>query len=93
VRAARAPGIAETSEGLLADGLEQGLILSGWTIGPALLRALESAEPVCAPGQSDIAHSLVGGPGLWLRAEPGEDADQAHRLAALIGQSLKEKGA
>ncbi len=91
--ASREAGISETSEGLMAEGRDKGLTLGGWTIGPALLRALESAVPALGPGQSDIAQSLVGGPGLWLRAEPGEDAGQADRLAALITESLKETGA
>ncbi|WP_233996711.1 hypothetical protein [Porphyrobacter sp. CACIAM 03H1] len=91
--AAREAGITETSEGLMAEGRARGLVLGGWAIGPAMFAALESAEPALAPGQSDIAQSQVGGPGLWLRAEPDEDAGQADRLAALIVQSLAESGA
>jgi hypothetical protein len=49
---------------------------------------LEQAEPALAPGQSDIAQDALGGPGLWLRAEPGEDAAQADRLAAIIAESV-----
>jgi hypothetical protein len=88
--AAREAGISETSEALMTLGREAGLILSGWPIGAAMIRALESAEPALAPGQCDIAQTQVGGPGLWLRAEPGEDAGQADRLAAIIAQSLME---
>ncbi len=86
--AAREAGLAETSEGLLTLGREHGLVLGGWDIGAAMIRALESAEPVLGPDQAEIAQSLVGGPGLWLRAEPGEDAGQAERLAALIAESI-----
>jgi hypothetical protein len=86
--AAREAGLAETSEGLMAEGRAAGLTLGGWRIGPAMFAALETAEPTLAPGQSDLAQSAVGGPGLWLRAEPGEDAGQADRLAARIVQSL-----
>ena len=86
--AAREAGLAETSEALMAEGRAAGLTLGGWTIGPALFAALEGAEPVLAPGQSDLAQSALGGPGLWLRAEPDEDAAQADRLAARIVQSL-----
>ena len=82
--AAREAGITETSDALLASGRSQGLVLGGWAIGAAMLRELESAEPVLGPGQAAIAQSALGGPGLWLRAEPGEDAAQADRLAALI---------
>lgn len=86
--AAREAGLAETSEALMAEGRAQGLTLGGWTIGPAMFAALEMAEPALAPGQSDLAQSAIGGPGLWLRAEPGEDAAQADRLAGRIVQSL-----
>ena len=72
----------------MAEGRAAGLTLSGWAIGPALISALGSAEPVLAPGQSELAQSAIGGPGLWLRAEPDEDAGQADRLAARIVQSL-----
>jgi hypothetical protein len=85
--AAREAGLAETSDGLLAEGRERGLMLGGWDIGAAMIRELEQAEPALGPGQSDIAQSQIGGPGLWLRAEPDEDAGQAARLAALIAES------
>jgi hypothetical protein len=87
---ARESGISETSEELMAFGREAGLLLGGWPIGAEMIRALEGAEPTVAPGQADIAQSQVGGPGLWLRAEPDEDEGQADRLAAIIAESLKE---
>ena len=62
--------------------------MSGWSLGQTMVSELETAEPALAPGQSDIAQSALGGPGLWLRAEPDEDAGQADRLAALVTQSL-----
>ncbi|MBU7581088.1 MAG: hypothetical protein KAF27_11600 [Porphyrobacter sp.] len=86
--AAREAGIAETSEALMEQGRSSGLVLGGWHIGPALFAALESAEPALAPGQSDIAQSAIGGPGLWLRAEPDEDAGQSARLAELVAESV-----
>jgi hypothetical protein len=85
--AAREAGLVETSEGLLAEGRERGLVLGGCDISAAMIQALESAEPALGPGQSDIAQSQIGGPGLWLRAEPDEDAGQAERLAAMIAES------
>ena len=86
--ASREAGKTETSEELMAAGRAEGLVLGGWPLGAAMFHALETAEPALAPGQSDIAQSAVGGPGLWLRAEPDEDAGQADRLAALIAESL-----
>lgn len=86
--AAREAGISETSEALLSTGRSHGLTLGGWTIGPALLRALESAEPALGADQSEITQAMLGGPGLWLRAEPDEDAGQADALAAIIAGSF-----
>lgn len=80
----REAGISGTSEHLLASGRSEGLTLGGWSIGAEMLRRLETAEPALAPGQCAIDQAQLGGPGLWLRAEPGEDAAQADALAALI---------
>lgn len=88
--AAREAGTIETSEDLVAQGRTSGLVLGGWSIGAAMVRALENAEPQPGTHQSDIAQTILGGPGLWLRAEPDEDAEQADRLAAFIAKSLKE---
>lgn len=87
--AAREAGRAETAESLLAQGRNSGLVLGGWPIGAAMLRDLEAAQPALGLDQSDIAQSQLGGPGLWLRAEPGDDAAQADRLAALIAGAVK----
>jgi hypothetical protein len=82
--AAREAGLAESAESLMATGREAGLVLGGWRIGGAMLRALESAEIATSDHVRDITTGDLGGPGLWLRAEPGEDAAQAQRLAAII---------
>lgn len=87
--AAREAGISETSEGLLEMGRSQGLVLGGWSIGAPMLRALETAEPAPGPAQRPVTQAMLGaGGGLWLRAEPDEDAAQADALAALIAQEL-----
>jgi len=91
--AAREAGKFETYEALAALGRTEGLVLGGWHLGAAMVEALESAEPTLAPGQSEIAQSALGGPGLWLRAEPDEDAAQADALVALIVQNLAETAA
>lgn len=88
--ASREAGISESSEALMARGRDEGLSLSGWPIGAALVRALETAEPRLAQGQSGIAQTQLGGPGLWLRAEPDEDPGQADRLASLIAEDVGE---
>lgn len=84
--AAREARRAETAEALLALGRSEGLELGGWTLGAAMIRALETAEPALAEGQSEIAQAMLGGAGLWLRAEPDEDAGQADALAAIIAE-------
>jgi hypothetical protein len=86
--AAREAAISESSEGLMAQGREDGLTLGGWPIGAKMFRDLEGAEPTLAQSQAEIAQSQIGGPGLWLRAEPDEDGGQADRLAALITDSI-----
>ncbi|MFO6447458.1 hypothetical protein ACLBKU_09975 [Erythrobacter sp. NE805] len=88
--AAREAGKAETSEALATLGRNEGLVLAGWHLGAAMVAALETAEPVLAPGQSAIPQSALRAPGLWLRAEPGEDPAQADRLAALIAENLAD---
>lgn len=86
--AAREAGVSESSDELISIGRETGLILGGWPIGAAMFRELEAAEPALAAHQTSIAASELGGPGLWLRAEPDDDAGQADRLAALIAQGI-----
>lgn len=86
--AAREAGRDDSADSLMALGRERGLVMAGWPIGADLFRALETAEPVQAPGQTEIDQTALGGPGLWLRAEPGDDANQADRLAQIIAQSV-----
>ncbi|WP_086617215.1 hypothetical protein [Erythrobacter tepidarius] len=86
--AAREAGREETAEALMALGRSKGLVLGGWPLGAAMIRELERAEPELAEGQSVIAQSALGGPGLWLRAEPDEDPRQSDALAAIIAGSL-----
>jgi hypothetical protein len=86
--AAREAGRMEKAEALLALGRSEGLMLGGWPLGAALIRELAEAEPQLAAGQSEIAQTMLGGPGLWLRAEPGEDPHQSAALAAIIARGL-----
>lgn len=73
--------LAETAR---RDGIE----LAGWQLGAELFRELEAAEPLAETRLADVALADIGGGGLWLRAEPGEDADQADALAAIIAIGL-----
>lgn len=86
--AAREASVTETAEGLMAEGRQHGLVLGGWMIGADMLRALESAEFGSDHAARTITTSDLGGAGLWLRAEPGEDAAQSARLAAIIAAGM-----
>lgn len=90
--AAKEAGRSETSDEVLAAGRESGLMLAGWLIGPRMLRELECAEPAEMAQQATISPAQLGGPSLWLRAEPGEDSSQSEALAAIIAGDM-ERGA
>ncbi|MEM8723935.1 MAG: hypothetical protein AAGE86_00290 [Pseudomonadota bacterium] len=89
--AAREQGLEETSEHLMELGLRQGLSLGGWNIGPQMIKELEATEAGASDTQVEIAQSTLGGPGLWLRAEPDENAAQADALAAIIALAVSDK--
>ena len=89
ILAAREAGRAETQHGLMAEALESGIELAGFRLGPDLVRGLQSALPPVAVGLTEIGQDLVGGAGLWLRAEPDEDRAQADTLAAILAVGIK----
>ncbi|MEO5586207.1 MAG: hypothetical protein ABIQ81_00790 [Novosphingobium sp.] len=87
--ASREAGLAETQDSLLEAGSIEGLDLVGYRLSPDLLAQLQSTEPATETNASDIAQDLIGGGGLWLRAEPGEDRAQADALAAIVAVGIK----
>ena len=82
----REAGREVTRAALLERGLADGLVLGGYSLSAAMLADLVAAQP--APSAHSIAQSQLGGPALWLRAEPGDDPVQAVRLAALVAGVL-----
>lgn len=86
--AAREAGREETQASLLERGLAEGLELAGYRLSPAMLAAMQDATPPDGTDQSIIGQDMIGGAGLWLRAEPGEDRAQADALAAVIALGL-----
>lgn len=82
--AAREAGRREEMADLMAAGRSEGLILAGWPIGRAMFGELETAEPACSDLQAVVSQNDIGGAGLWLRAEPGENEAQAQALAQII---------
>jgi hypothetical protein len=87
---AREAGLAETTEDLLAQGREAGLDLAGYRLGATMIRDLEAAQLQDSGKQTDIAQGIVGGGGLWLRAEPDFYETQADALAAIIAMVLAQ---
>ncbi len=87
VLAEREAGREVTRENLLAAGRTSGLTLAGYQLGPAMIAGLDAAEPVASQTR-DLPQSELGGPGLWLRAEPAHDPAQAARLAGIIAAQL-----
>jgi len=88
--AGREAGRDETIAALQTQGRSEGIELAGWRIGAEMFSGLESAEPsqILAPVSQDV----VGGTGLWLRAEPDEDPEQADALAGIIAIALDDAG-
>jgi hypothetical protein len=80
--ASREAGKPERIEDLQTLGRERGLVLGGWALGAVMFGALEASAPE-AP-LLEIEQNAVGGAGLWLRAEPDEDPEQADALAAIL---------
>ena len=89
ILASREAGRDESQEGLLAEGLEHRLELGGYRLGKEFLRQFPSQVPPVAPGVAEIEQDMLGGSGLWLRAEPGEDRAQADALAAIVAIGIK----
>ncbi|WP_271438632.1 hypothetical protein [Pontixanthobacter luteolus] len=82
--AAREAGREETLAGIEASGRQDGINLAGWRIGPELFAALADADKPGTGAQTEIAQAEVAGGGLWLRAEPDEDHEQADAIAAIV---------
>ncbi|MEO1731387.1 MAG: hypothetical protein AAFR64_11680 [Pseudomonadota bacterium] len=86
--AAREAGRNSTTQELLEEGRANGLMLGGWQLSAAIVSGLENEALSTNPAHSEITQGDIGGAGLWLRAEPGEDAEQAIALATVIAESI-----
>jgi hypothetical protein len=89
ILSSREGGRDEDRDALLAEGRERGLELAGYRLGPAMIAGLAETELLATDGQNDIAQRDIGGPGLWLRAEPEHDPKQADALAAIVAMGLR----
>lgn len=84
---AREAGHEETSDQLMEAGRKDGLVLAGWPVGAQMLCELETAEHSASDTHQIIAQKTIGGPGLWLRAEPDDDQAQAEALAGIVSNA------
>jgi len=85
----REAGREETQDGLLAQAVDQGIELAGYRLGAEFVRQFRELAPDGGDTVSPIEQDLVGGGGLWLRAEPDEDRHQADALAAILAVGMK----
>ncbi len=84
--AAREAGRNETHEGVLDEGAVSGLELAGYRLSAQFVDEFQYAV---YPTYKVIDQDMVGGAGLWLRAEPDEDRTQADTLASVIAVGMK----
>ncbi len=84
VLASREAGRDDDRDRLLGVGRQSGLDLAGYRLGAEMIDALAEAELPASGNQRDIAQADIGGPGLWLRAEPDYDPKQSDALAAIV---------
>jgi hypothetical protein len=83
----REAGINEYQDDLLRAGLMSGLELSGFRLNAAFFDQFPMLLP--PQGATEIAQDMIGGSGLWLRAEPDEDRQQADALAKELAIGMK----
>ncbi|WP_328600521.1 alpha/beta hydrolase family protein [Pontixanthobacter aquaemixtae] len=89
--AAREAGREESTAELEQTGRKDGIELAGWKIGPDMFAALSDAATPSSETLADIPREAVPGAGLWLRAEPDEDPEQADAIAAIIAIGLSHE--
>ena len=81
--ASREAGVEETTAGLMELAVTQGIELAGYWLGAGFIGEFKDLEP---QSTKVIEQSDLPGPGLWLRAEPGDSGEQADVLArAIVG--------
>ena len=82
----REAGRTVSRDELLARGKAEGLQIAGYDLSPAMIASLENAQP--GADANAIGQSEIGGGGLWLRAEPEHDPQQARALARIVLERL-----
>lgn len=82
----REAGREEFGEDLVPMAQTRGIELVGYPLGAEFYRDFEAMRPDA--GATIVLQEEVGGGGLWLRAEAGEDPDQADALAAILAKAM-----
>lgn len=91
ILAAREAGREERREDVLDRARREGITLCGHSLGADFITAFEALEP--AAEATILAQGTLGGSGLWLRAEPSDDPDQADALALAIAGWIEGEAA
>lgn len=94
VAADREAGLTSSLEDLQDRARHEPLMLAGNLLSPAMMAQLGSAEAVAVAPLRAIglgAEGIAGSP-LWLRVEPGEDAEMAAAIAADIAEWSRSCG-
>lgn len=86
--ASKEAGRPETTEAIQQLARSEGVELAGWRLSAELFRNFEAATVPDLPQCVEIEQSTIGGGGLWLRAEPSEDSEQADALAAIVAMGM-----
>lgn len=89
IMSSREAGLTETQDGLFERAVVEGIDLSGHQLGAGFIQPFQALTPPVAHGISEIDQDMLGGSGLWLRAEPSEDAAQADALAAILAIGVR----
>lgn len=84
VAAEKESGHSVTIEQLMQAAISSPLELSGNMLGSAMVKALETAEPIGAMHVHEAALTDIAGTPLWLRAEPQDSAEMSAALAKEI---------
>ncbi len=84
ILASREAGQEEKREDLMAMAGEKGIELAGHKLGAEFVKQFESLAPAAGERTTKIGQDMIGGAGLWLRAEPADSAEQADALAAAL---------
>lgn len=86
ILASREAGQQERRETLVEAARTNGIELVGYPLGAAFYCAFDALVPTIEG--KVIEQERIGGAGLWLRAEPDENAEQADTLAAILATEL-----